>query len=237
MWDGIARTAAQIAFLSSARVCGFLLYTRDFRYPHRKKSCGFRSGELAGQGCGVLCEIMRVPKYSWMSLMVSCAVCGWPHLAGTTGWHECPRTFAALPSRTSWKSGGIVPQLPFGCAPVRLQTKRAHSARAANSAPRGALQAVQRSLLNYVRSRIRPEPVVLGVDTPVEFETSLSKGYLPGRQVKFNNLHFLCAIHTHGHDWNWLKHPPYQILFSRASIWDVQQCRQLSHFNTILISI
>ena len=26
---------------------------------------------------------------------------GWPHLAGTTGWHECPRTFAASPSRTS----------------------------------------------------------------------------------------------------------------------------------------
>ena len=140
--------------------------------PTWKKSCGFRSGELAGQGCGVLCEITRVPKYSWMSLMVSCAVCGWPHLAGTTGWHECPRTFAALPSRTSWKSGGIVPQLPFGCAPVRLQTKRVDSARAANSAPRGALQAVQRSLLNYVRSRIRPEPVVLGVETPVEFETS-----------------------------------------------------------------
>ena len=31
---------------------------------------------------------------------------------------------------------------------------------------------LRRSLRNYVRSRSRPEPVVLGVDTPVEFETS-----------------------------------------------------------------
>ena len=46
------------------------------RYPHREKSDGFRSGELVGQGCRVLREITRVPKHSWMSLMVSCAVCG-----------------------------------------------------------------------------------------------------------------------------------------------------------------
>ena len=59
------------------------------------------------------------------------------------------------------------------CAPLSVfRPKGADSARAAISAPRGALQAVQRSLLNYVRSRSRPEPVVLGVDTPVEFETS-----------------------------------------------------------------
>ena len=32
--------------------------------------------ELAGQGFGVLREITRVPKHSWMSLMVSCAVYG-----------------------------------------------------------------------------------------------------------------------------------------------------------------
>ena len=68
--------SSQIAFLSSAMVCGFPLYTRDFRYPHIRKSGGFRSGDLAGQGCGVLREITRVPKHSWMSLMVSCAVCG-----------------------------------------------------------------------------------------------------------------------------------------------------------------
>ena len=58
-------------------------------------------------------------------------------------------------------------------APLSVfRPKGADSARAVNSAPRGALQAVQRSLLSYVRSRSRPEPVAFGVDTHVEFETS-----------------------------------------------------------------
>ena len=36
---------------------------------------------------------------------------------------------------------------------------------------------------------------------PSSSKLPLSKGYGPGRQVKFNNRHFfLCAIHTHNHD-------------------------------------
>ena len=64
------------------------------------------------------------------------------------------------------------PSYRLGAPLSVLRAKGDDYARAANSTPRGALQAVQRSLLNYVRSRSRPEPVVLGVDTPVEFETS-----------------------------------------------------------------
>ena len=64
------------------------------------------------------------------------------------------------------------PSYRFGAPLSVFRPKGADYARAANSAPRGALQAVQRSLLNYVRSRSRPEPFVLGVDTPFEFETS-----------------------------------------------------------------
>ena len=59
-------------------------------------------------------------------------------------------------------------------APLSVfRPKGSDYARAANSAPSGALQAVQRSLLNYVRSRSRPEPVVLGVDTPVRVRNFL----------------------------------------------------------------
>ena len=64
------------------------------------------------------------------------------------------------------------PSYRLGAPLTVFRPKGADSVRAANSAPRGAIQAVQRSLLNYVRSRSRPEPVVLCVDTPVEFETS-----------------------------------------------------------------
>ena len=36
---------------------------------------------------------------------------------------------------------------------------------------------------------------------PSSSKLHLSKGYGPGHQAKFNNLHFfLCAIHTHDHD-------------------------------------
>ena len=64
------------------------------------------------------------------------------------------------------------PNYRLGAPLSVFRPKGADYARAANSAPRGALQDMKRPLLNYVRSRIRPEPVVLGVDTPVEFETS-----------------------------------------------------------------
>ena len=64
------------------------------------------------------------------------------------------------------------PNYRLGAPLSVFRPKWAYYARAANSAPRGSLQAVQRwSLLNHVRSRSRPEPVVLRVDTPVEFET------------------------------------------------------------------
>ena len=36
---------------------------------------------------------------------------------------------------------------------------------------------------------------------PSSSKLPLSKGYGPGRQVKFHNLHFfLCVIHSHDHD-------------------------------------
>ena len=34
---------------NSSSVAGLGLYTRDFKYPHKKKSSGFKSGERAGQ--------------------------------------------------------------------------------------------------------------------------------------------------------------------------------------------
>ena len=64
------------------------------------------------------------------------------------------------------------PSYRLGAPLSVFRPKGSDYARAANSAPRGALQAVQRSILNYVRIRSRPEPVILGVNTPVEFETS-----------------------------------------------------------------
>ena len=234
MWDGIARTAAHIAFLRSARVCGFPLYTRDFRYPHRKKAGGFWPGESAVQGCGVLREITRVPKHSWMSLMVPCAVCWvapscWNHWMAWVSAHlRCITVTNLLKIRryrspvTVWvrlcpssdQKGSITPELLTAHHAVHFRLCRSLSL-----IMPGAVVAQNRLFWVLTLPSISKLP--------------LSKGYGPGRAVKFSNLHFfLCAIHTHDHDWNWLKHPTNQILFSRTSIWHVQQCWQLSHFNT-----
>ena len=131
--------------------------------------------------------------------MVSCAVCG----VAPTCWNLLDGMSVSAPSLHYRHEPPENPAVSFPSyrlgAPLSVfRPKGADYVRAANSAPRGALQAVQRSLLNYVRIRSRPEPVVLGVDTSVQIK-SASPG--PGRQVKFNNLYFfLCAIHTHDHD-------------------------------------
>ena len=110
-----------------------------------------------------------------MSLMVSCAVCGVG--GGLILLEPLDGMRVRAPSLHYRHEPPENPAVSFPIyrlgAPLSVfGPKGADSARAANSASRGALQAVQRSLLNYVRSRSRPEPVVLVVDTPVEFETS-----------------------------------------------------------------
>ena len=90
------------------------------------------------------------------------------------------------------------PSYRLGAPLSAFRPKGDDYARVANSAPRGALPAVQRSLLNYVRSRSRPEPVVLGADTSSLFLFS----FIFFLFFTFSkNIHFfLCAIHTHYHD-------------------------------------
>ena len=165
--------SSQLAFLSSARVCRFPLYTRDFRYPHRKK-IGWV--QIRGVGWPGIWSVARDHAHSKALLDelngLMCGMRGGPILLEPLDGmsvrahslhyrHEPPENPAV--SFPSYRLG----------APLSVfRPKGADYARAANSAPRGAIQAVQRSLLNYVRSRSRPEPVVLSVDTPVEFETS-----------------------------------------------------------------
>ena len=211
------------------------LYTQEtLGIPTGKKRVGSDQGSWLARDvecCARSRACQSTPGWAWWSHV---RYAGWPHLAGTTGWHDCPRTFAALPLRTSWKSGGIVPQLPFGCAPVRLQTKRGSITPELLTAHHAVHFRLCRGLSLIMPGAVVAQNRLFWVLTlPSISKLPLSKGYGPGRAVKFSNLHFfLCAIHTHDHDWNWLKHPTYQTLFSRTLIWHVQQCWQLSHFNT-----
>ena len=138
---------------------------------------GFRPGELAGQGCGVLREITRVPKHSWMSLMGPCAVC-WVAPILLEPLDGVSVRAPSLHYRYEPPENPAVsfPSYRLGAPLSVFRPKGVDYARAANSAPRGALQAVQskcRGLsLIMPGARSRPEPVVLGVNTVVDFETS-----------------------------------------------------------------
>ena len=90
------------------------------------------------------------------------------------------------------------PSYRLGAPLSVFRPKGVDYARAANSAPCGALQAVQRSLLNYARSRSRPEPVVLGVNTAVDFETSFELGLWTWSRSKIqqSSLFLVCYTHT-----------------------------------------
>ena len=97
------------------------------------------------------------------------------------------------------------PSYRLGAPLSVLRPKGDDYARSANSAPCGALQAVQSKCRGL--SLIMPGAVVaqnrlfwvLTLSSISKLPSS--KGYGPGRAVKFSNLHFfLCAIHTHDHD-------------------------------------
>ena len=128
--------------------------------------------------------------------------------------YRSPVTVWVRPCPSSDRKGPITPELLTAHHAVHLRLCRGPS--------------LTRSGVVVVQNRL-----FWVLTLPSSSKLLLSKGYGTGRQVKLNNLHFfLFATHTHDHDWNWLKHPTYQIIFSRASIWHVQQYWQLSHFNT-----
>ena len=158
--------------------------------------------------------------------MVSCAVCGvapscWNHWMTWVSSHlrcitvtnllkirryRSPVTVWVRPWPSSDQKGAIMPELLTAHHAVHFKLYRG---------------------LSLIRSRaiVAQNRLFWVLTLPSSSKLPLSKGYGPGRQVKFSNLHFfLCAIHTHDHGWNLLKHPIYQILFSWASIWHVQQC-------------
>ena len=57
-------TTRLISALRSARVSGGLAYTLFFRWPHKNKSKGLRSGQCGAQLKSVLREMARWPKFS-----------------------------------------------------------------------------------------------------------------------------------------------------------------------------
>ena len=63
---GIAWIAAVIAALRSEMVCLLSAYTLSFRYPHRKKSGGFKSGEC-GDHSGSHLRLIKRPGKCWCS--------------------------------------------------------------------------------------------------------------------------------------------------------------------------
>ena len=69
--------AARILFFSIPKVFGRLVYTKDLRYPHKKKSQGAKSGERAGQSRSPLKEIRRSGKCSRKRAIDVRAVWAW----------------------------------------------------------------------------------------------------------------------------------------------------------------
>ena len=208
VWDGIARIAAQIAFLSSARVCGFPFYTRDFRYPHRKigwvqiRGVGWpgmwsvardhaRANALLDELDGPMCGMRGGPScwnhwMTWVSAHLRCITV--TNLLKIQRYRS-PVTVWVRPCPSSDQKGPIPSELLTAHHAVQFRLCRGLSL----------------TMLGVVVAQNR---LFCVLTLPSSSKLPLSKGYGPGHQVKFNNLHFfLCAIHTHDHDWNWLKHP------------------------------
>ena len=71
--------------LSSWIVWGFVEYTRPFRWPHKKKSGGVRSGEWGAHSIAHLRLITLSPKRSCIQCRAHAAVCG----VAPSCWNHC----------------------------------------------------------------------------------------------------------------------------------------------------
>ena len=114
---GIACASDAIACFRSSMVSGLFWYTLSLRYPHRKKSRGFKSGEYADHSGSHLRLINRPPNLCWSHAKDSSEVWGvapscWNHWRALKNLLCWPSSAQNLCSTSTYRALLIVTACP-----------------------------------------------------------------------------------------------------------------------------